>query len=651
MSGTTVLYGGNSEAGGRVARLDNVITRAWEFKSEYDEDGTLLGHKFKAEFESVVIQVESPSPAGLLGLSGNTRLGDAPSIYNQVKRILSTPRQRLQVLLEGDTMIDIRSFAENKPGVPSAAMSGDDGMEFDVENGPKPVRVDITHITGNSVLRVVFAIEAFLSPCTNKVPPILASRWTMTETMDEDFFITRKFTGFLRKSNWSVSSAAMRQWMFPGLEDGFRRVSVEYDEHADHLGIDWRVMDRQVHVAAPWPITRLEGTQTETTGNGIQWYTEVRLRANGSPEATKRDMMQQLSRIMSMRILYNPDQINEHFKLEGVTIVDHFGEKNQIEFVTRVQHLYGATNDAPTQTFYSNMRTQLFNPEVLLIDDFPGYFGASPSGATESYKPNRNRIPNPWGYHVRGGPRSPVHSGKWEHLLRDICMNRHDSPLYVESPYPGSPHKGKREKTPPPISYTPSLTEDDTSNYGEEAVIAHYTIMRAMDEYCYQNRRIAVPVMYSTDDQAPVSSAVVDFGAPMITRYVTMEFERVGKWPAIPEPVDWYTDPNNGNIFRLLTHRVQSRAPTPGADGKQLIYHIWAQYVYVIQGNKSTGIAERRGNVGTLYEAGGGKGWALAGLPGMTYRKHLNVKKIYRNVKGHSINPKPKRGNRDPEED
>ena len=98
-------------------------------------------------------------------------------------------------------------------------------------------------------------------------------------------------------------------------------------------------------------------------------------------------------------------------------------------------------------------------------------------------------------------------------------------------------------------------------------------------------------------------------------------------------------------MFRLLSHRVQSRAPTPGAAGKQLIYHIWAMSVYVLPG---------RGK--NIPGPGWGlddesKGWSLAGLPGMSYRKHLNVKKLYRDVKGHKINAKRKKAQKDPEDD
>jgi hypothetical protein len=640
--GTDVYYG----EGSRLVHLKNVLTRNWEFKAEYDEDGTLIGYRWKAEFETLAVEMDSEEELNL-GIQQPATLGDPNVRYNKVKRYLMTPRQRLQVYLKGELLIDIRQQVEQVGSEPPFVQNqrepnGFMGHELDIEHGPRPTRFDISHVTGNSVLRVVWAVESFLQACDTKMPPIVASRWAVSEHMNEDFFITRRFNGYLRKSNWQSPSANYREWMFPGLETGFRRTSVEYDEHDDGLGIDWRIIDKQVHVAAPWPMTRLEGTQTESTGNGIQWHTELRLRGYGSPEATKRDMMQQMARIVERRIKYKPNEAANSFQLEGVTIVDHFGEKNMIEFAVRLKHLFGneeGTDQDATEAFYTGMRADMFDEQLWDLSATP-----DPANAPHAYQVNLHRIPSPWGYDPFGGERLPNDSAKWEHLLRDLCEHDADAPLGTErsSEMPPGGYTAQRGGggSGPRITQSPGVGEEyDNSNFSDESLVAMYTIAKASDEYIHQNRRIALPVMWAgagARGHYSHMSAIVNYGGAAIYRYVTMEFERVGKWPTLPPPDDSYLDPHSRAFFRLLSHRVQLRQPTPAADGQNLIYHLWAQYVYVQQGGRGMGFDHQYA------------GLSLAMLPGMNYRKHFDTRKIYKASSGsrgdnaHIISPRMK---------
>ena len=631
--GTDVYYG----EGSRLVHLKNVLTRNWEFKAEYDEDGTLIGYRWKAEFETLAVEMDSEEELNL-GIQQPATLGDPNVRYNKVKRYLMTPRQRLQVYLKGELLLDIRQQVEQKSSPPfvqnEREPNGFLGHELDIEHGPRPTRFDISHVTGNSVLRVVWAVESFLQACDTKMPPIVASRWAVSEHMNEDFFITRRFNGYLRKSNWQSPSANYRDWMFPGLETGFRRTSVEYDEHDDGLGIDWRIIDKQVHVAAPWPMTRMEGTQTESTGNGIQWHTELRLRGYGSPEATKRDMMQQMARIVERRIKYKPNQATDNFQLEGVTIVDHFGEKNMIEFAVRLKHLFGneeGTDVDATKAFYTGMRADMFDEELWDLSATP-----DPANAPHAYQVNLHRIPSPWGYGPFAGERLPNDSAKWEHLLRDLCEHDPDAPLGTErsSKMPPGGYTAQRggSGSGPRITQSPGVGEEyDNSNFSDESLVAMYTIAKSADEYIHQNRRIAVPVMGNHDYGWEMSSAIVDYAGSQLYRYSTIELERVGKWPTLPHAKDFYKDPHQQVFAHLLTHRVQCRQPTPAADGQNLIYHIWAQYVYVITGAGAY-------NESLKYN----DGLSLTPLPGMNYRKHFDNNQIYKEISGYVINPTKK---------
>ena len=615
-NGTDVTYNG--------VTLSNVNTRQWEMEAIYDEDDTLSYYRLQMQFDTIFLPYDSGG-GGQLGVQAG---GDAPEAWNINKRLLMQPRELLTITMNGSTILEVTPSGEKKKK-PPFVVKGANGKEQDVHNGPKPMALEFDTVLGSTSIRATYTIEAYLSPCNDKVPKLLASRWTVTETMDEDFFITRKFTGFVKKRSATESSASYRNWMYPPLEEGFKRVHVSFSEHANHLGIDWAVTDRQVHVAPPYPCTSLEGHQTETTGDGITWFSEVKVRASGSPNSSKRAMIAQCCRIIEMRIGYDStDAIGNlgKFLVKGCTIVDSFGSKNQVEMVMRIQHLWGSTEGKQKfRTFLTNLRARVADPAYYDLDKAAKFKPVEP----EPYDKLKSPLPPKWGINPHGEDRKAKAAARWEHYLQDLCQAGPD----VFGRYkPGDP-KTEGGETQATMSETKVSYDRGTTFPAEESQYDTtnniYLMARVNDEYNYDPRRAVLPVLghdnvYQYAGASGLGSYVVNIGRPVIYRILTVEYERLGEWPELPDLKDTYTDPLNGIKFSLLKHRLVTKPPAPGQDGKQIIFATWAQYIYVCK-------TDLRRNMISNYD------WSLISLPLTQVTHHIEKAKTWKDRNGSKL--------------
>ncbi|MEK9811221.1 MAG: hypothetical protein VW362_12285, partial [Candidatus Nanopelagicales bacterium] len=127
-------------------------------------------------------------------------------------------------------------------------------------------------IVGDEVLAIEFEIEICMVQCdtTGKVPDnesgILSNRWSMSDTVDRNFYTTRTITGRLVTINGNLSSHALRKWVVPRLQPGFRRDSMSFTATNDGLKLDYTIVDKEVAFAAPDPAT--------------EWNTQYRVSSN-----------------------------------------------------------------------------------------------------------------------------------------------------------------------------------------------------------------------------------------------------------------------------------------------------------------------------------------------------------------------------------
>lgn len=462
---TDVLYNG--------VKLHNVVTREWDQEAVYDPSGTdLIANHYKLRFEGVLHaqeQIRNGAPVGVrespawMGVQAGAIGNTAIEVYKTIRRLLEQPRGTLEVMMDGESILFCRSATARPFGASS-----------DVDNGPKPRNVSITHVAGASVFRVSFSIECSKVECWegaispgNPAQMVINNRWSVSEEMDETFYTTRIIRGKLRIADSATNIMVYKYLTVPRLEHGFRRERMEFAVSEDGLTADYSVTDRQVHTAAPWPGVKIECTHTESTMTGVHFFSECNVRLEGSPEVSKQRLMTRGVQILDNRLKVLTNEYGEDFLIEQAAIVDHIGERNAIEVIMRVRYF---PDEKGIVEYLTKVRCERLG-KPLEVPDM--------AGAPAPYDPKISRTPAGFGYVPHGGTRSVAAACLFKCYLQQPCVDDHNvnKGIYDLPDSPGDePEDIDTEivETPPP--YNPDTSKPE-GNYHSSAR-KMYTIAR-----------------------------------------------------------------------------------------------------------------------------------------------------------------------------
>jgi len=94
--------------------------------------------------------------------------------------------------------------------------------------------------------------------------------------------------------------------------------------------------------------------------------------------------------------------------------------------------------------------------------------------------------------------------------------------------------------------------------------------------------KIALPLTADSDTGDTV--AIVKLSRGVSYRRFTIDAERVGSWPDIPEPVETYTEGSESDQITATLMKVIETPypPAIGPNGKQIIYRVAVTYVYAL---------------------------------------------------------------------
>lgn len=579
--GTDVAYNG--------VILHNVTTRQWDQEVVYDDSGTdVIFTRYKLSFEGIVhlqSMVSSPAFIGKLVnvaanppfVPGHTEVRGATDIaqlYQEVSRLLSQPRGNLQVMMAGKMVLTVT------PTVNGVA-------DWDVDNGPKPQNFSLDHVSGGVLFRVHWGVDVAILPCrdyngTVSRDAVLNNRWSVDESMDANFFITRTITGKIRFSKSDINHQELKWLITYPLEHGFRRQSIQFQCDPTGLEATYTVVDKQVHTAAPWPATKISATHSESTGDGVRVFGECNVRLEGPPNADKRLMLARAFQVIDARLDVLYKTANADWLLESFAVIDYIGEENIVEVRMRIQHKGRDTYNALRLIFGGITQGQLGKP--LELPNLENVGEGMPPGA-EPYNSTVSQDPNLWGYHTerRDETRSAV-SFILRHYLQSPC-----SPLY-KTPFANgyAPPESEDEVWTPFVIEGPSTPlgsqvdlpqspGDKVSQKAREAIYTHCTME---NHYSLAPARVMFPLSQSlgSTGENRDSAVAISFGAGLCKREITIDVERVGELPNIPEPLDQYTDGDLRGY--LLDHSISPHPPTLSPDGQKLIHRITAHYVY-----------------------------------------------------------------------
>lgn len=304
--------------------LERVLTTKWEETIRYDETGiNSLGSLARITFEAYVFpdpsdkffeEAYSPSVATQTVNVGHQQVYRAP-VNSKIKKILrelEIPRRSL--IIYDDVLgtpiyeaypesISVEEVDGSYQNI-SSSQAQDISHQLrcmDTNNGPKPLSVAVL-VSCREYHKIRFEIEVAKVRCfagetekNNEDPDIPATDiatgiivsnrcWT-NETIDDNFYTTRVFSGKLTVSrNINTSVHSFRDCYYPPLEAGFRRESVRFSESQDGLSLSYVITDKQIRNAAPYPVTQFSGRLDYSFEYTVEKVT-MQLTVVGSPFA------------------------------------------------------------------------------------------------------------------------------------------------------------------------------------------------------------------------------------------------------------------------------------------------------------------------------------------------------------------------------
>ncbi|MEM6469421.1 MAG: hypothetical protein AAF802_07605 [Planctomycetota bacterium] len=191
---------------------------------------------------------------------------------------------------------------------------------MDCDNGPKPKDVSVQRIFGGRTMRVSFEIEVCRQLCdeTKGDEPegisagelqgsgraIISNRWSLTESRDESWAVTRTLEGTLRVASKEFNPHRLRNFVVPRLPRNFRRVNQTFVVDPTGLTLKYTIQDKQADQAPPPPAIDWKRHYAELgTGAGAaQQFSELTVQLTGPPNVNKQDLIAAAGHVVLSRI-------------------------------------------------------------------------------------------------------------------------------------------------------------------------------------------------------------------------------------------------------------------------------------------------------------------------------------------------------------
>jgi hypothetical protein len=239
----------------------------------------------------------------------------------------------------------------------------------------------------------------------------------------------------------------------------------------------------------------------------------------------------------------------------------------------------------------SNKNNYLGTPIGTIGTDLDSGLPITPiaPGYPTTYDAAKSPVPNPWGYNPDGTGRvSQIANLALQCFVQAPCggSNR----WIYQSQAAGEP-TGQNPQQPPTQtdttvynypnlpSYSPGSLPDLQSTANQTAMFTH-----AAGETILTLDPLRVPLPIAGDptqyDGASDTCVLITLGWPQARITFHVEAERVGQWPAVPEPVPSFT--MKGITGNLISAVLTPMPPTTDATSTSKILHVSARITYAL---------------------------------------------------------------------
>lgn len=486
--------------------------------------------KFRITVEGI-LHSHTASSIGFTPISSPGSASSAPQ-WISASEAMMRPRQDFLLVQGGETKLEAKGAGESVFNV----------NQQDVNSGPKPISFRTVKQLG-TVEKVQFTIEVCLNWCESNANStgILYNKWSLIQSYDNNWIETRTIQGQLRTISTNVSPQSFRGLFFPQLQAGFRREDIRVNVHPNGLQADYTITDRQIHRSAPSPAIRFEGHHSLGTNDGVNSFSEVVVRMTGQPTASAKPLLERCSQVIFSRLkIGKNDFLAGRFLIENISFLEHL-DRNEVEARVRIRHIGEAS-------FFLGLDKITLGEEDLdqVID----------------YDPRISLVPPPYG--ILGL------QGAFVSYLQDSCSAEKGYPQTQDTTTEGEDES--RDDSETNVTVTEGELQDNDPQYSQDHLEAQYTHYQIQSRYTVLDERIHLPIADTNPPGGTPTVASVPVHGGLAYRNVTVEAQRVGQWPLLPNGSD-YNEPY-GAEARLIMWEPEFLAPKLTADGETYIYTV-----------------------------------------------------------------------------
>lgn len=629
-------------------RLQNVQTLEFIETPQIGEGGAYL----YTETMLKVLGYFTTDKYGTLGVHPN--IGDSYGVdkgatqqFKVIKNLLEAPRCRLVYSVlnvsasdSTDTVVfEINPAPEEYTDAEDALLNMK--LSSDVCGGPIPLSVNITHVTGNSVWRVEFAIKfCTVNPCFQRpsgwargpLPDgesvnqtdelesqiqmpvsndlefeqrklgILSNRWSCEEQIDENLYTSRTYRGVVRLSNPNWNPMDFRAITIAPLTPGMMRTGITYSISEDNLSLQYSFTDKEVTVTAPKGAHTMQITHNESVvAGGAKAAISLRIHLTGNRYTPLYDLVLIAEAIATQRLFLNVQNIANNKAGIIVQRIDWTTEQgtDQRHSVTyvftgeRTAEAKAGLN--PGETLRGASMKSLTLRPVRDIDGntvLSTYNNVLADGNREGETPfSEGGIPALSCLHAKITTPCSLDVSFTNSVPSDYDVGARQS---RETAILGSFQQYTSDELYNAYPYDITVEINDNiednaaglvySTAHQQYVYSHYNIT---SKYDADALAIPLPVAQTYGD-VQVFNKMVIIGPPQYQRTIRIEAERSGKYPNLPSALPVFTEEGayiGGGIDSSVTNTLISAKathlnPAPVADGSGLMYTSYLDLVY-----------------------------------------------------------------------
>ena len=430
--GSSISYNG--------VTINNVLTKGMRHTAAFDsEDQDYLGSQIVLAITGVVHDGYFQG----IGGSGSSAISDIKKFLqsDQSAQALLTPKQ--DFVWKAKTPAGEEVVFEVKPSsateAPTKNIIGQDGVHFDVEEGPKPKALNVVRYipgtgSGNAgFFEIEYEIQFTVfnprggpsdhgngggTPFQKDKPHtvkgsefpgvvLVSNKYSVQQTMDDRFYTILNYSGEIRRQGHfqNPPDASTLQKMFvefiPCLYAGFARSTISWTQSKDGMTWSYTFTDKEVYAAPPNPASKWGGEFTcGLRENGTFMDLAVSVTLEGDPGVNPGDLLLRAFRVAFLRLgLYGSavsPRYNE-FIIDNISFTEKLADNTvSVEVQGRRIVLHKGADGkeaevAPCEVFYKYVRNagQKLNQECDAVSPDSGTISGGP---LENYDAMRNPI-------------------------------------------------------------------------------------------------------------------------------------------------------------------------------------------------------------------------------------------------------------------